>query len=619
MQKVIGVFDKSNILFITGFSSIERFFSQGGGGNFCCDDVLFEKRAAIVLPTTSLASQIDSVILKMSSNGQKKTISLSNKKELTYSLGGESIIGYYFDFYMPLFGSRSVRFVAEFFNKQGNFGNFMRDITYIENLNYSISSTESLIANSFYERVNIITPSSFLPKDYYIIPYSLYPGMDESKKGRVVQFRASSKKDYHDAVHYSVNTYITDQNVPKPVLEQIEDDFILTRRGYAKSFINFMEIGLKSAINDRTNFEENVFYKKRYKYLSGSDFVFGIDEDFGVVKEGQVLTSSNNFKITPKQSVSFYMESKKNKTFQFLNGFDYFETKSKKNQTRIEMDFNKDFFITKFDSDVVYEVNLDDGGTESWRYNPITENAYEGGYCLFDTGKSVYSFKILNSDYNTLILEGLAGKYIKDSIRMCIVQYLPDSLEVQSRSKFYRQKNFSLKKSRITQDFLEYESVDLEIKSTKVLEMEAIFKDSSKKFRGVNVPVTIGGSNQFVFVQSQQTSYSISSYLDFSAFDINNPTGDFIKFLVLGGPAYSRLLVPRRYNDRILIIIINTENPINESNIIMKINSQGVVEEFNGSGYGVAYSQENEDGTLFKIALNQSLYNYDFIEFEIRE
>ena len=194
-------------------------------------------------------------------------------------------------------------------------------------------------------------------------------------------------------------------------------------KGNLSSFVNEMEVILKSAIHDRTNLQESKHFSERYLYASDNDFVYNVTLD----QSGE--NASVVFGVKP------FVHIKSNKLFSDLNVMDIQEID---NNTEIIININNDIFTEEFSGGKNISFLTGDIYSEkTFAYDRITENVFKNAYLFAKINDKISFFKILYSSGRKIIIQGRQRSEILNSDHISVCFYNPRKV------LFYDDKNSS--------------------------------------------------------------------------------------------------------------------------------------------------------------------------------
>lgn len=87
--------------------------------------------------------------------------------------------------------------------------------------------------------------------------------------------------------------------------ERVEYGTSSSSSGVSESFINEMDVVVKSFINNRSSLDQNKIFKSRYKYISPNDIIYALNSDAGSAIPGKISLKDGSFDLNIIQKTNF--------------------------------------------------------------------------------------------------------------------------------------------------------------------------------------------------------------------------------------------------------------------------------------------------------------------------
>ena len=606
---VFSSLNRSNEVYITGQTYEEDYVAEAIDSTvaFSSDDVVFEKDITLIIPY--FYEYIDSVGINITdgrrSLNYKSTVSTNTIDSFTYgyvrlTLPYEDSVDYKSsDFYISIRAKLSQQVYGEFYL------DFIRKITYIPNsgIKFSMSNDVRILSNSIGSDFFIGTPITFKPLEYSIIPYDFFDPEDADfekldntetfkNQPKIVEGKSSIFGAYFD---YDEGT------IPVNSSKSISGSGYTVVGGNQKSFTNNLNIVLKSAINDRTNIQEESPIKRPYKYVHTDDYFFSLNSGDGAIKKENILINKNYFSLIPKVKSLLSFSGDKMRSVSDVTISEMQESDIGGYHTTIEFDDTDNVCRQSFSNS--YPVTLEDESVESWSFKDV-DDGYLGCKMVALIDGAFRRFNIIGGSKDKIVLEGKVADIVGKINKFVILAFAPKKLKIIYKSKEYDDFNFTLVPSSINSNGeIEFEKISLPIYSYAPSEIVSSFYNERTGFGGISKDVSISGRKQF---SSQGDS---SQNLDLNPFIVFDDGG--FAFLTPKGESLTELFVPREYADRDLVVY--AEAPEASSTVTPSIflkNGSKV-----SSGTGITVESVGEDNLVFKISIDLSLFDFTHITF----
>ena len=314
--------NNNNELFLTGEVTRERFVEESDG-DYVSDDVVYGRTVSLIFP--HLVSSIRRVGIIASDGTNTWEFLSSNIQNGTF---GE--IQYsYIDCELPKNINGRVNFLVKVGLASDAYGTFVlefaRNINFVNSPQIEISNESIFSGDSILCSARCSIQESFSPIIFYILPYSFkfeegygdgYPSIKSISKDNFSSFRTDVRAIEGNSPNLS-NYYfgLNADQFPTQKSEMLSTSNFIAYSGYNKSFMNNIEIGIESSINDRNNFQQGNLFTKRYIYLSENDFALYVKKKYGILKDGKIPPNYNYMFVSPRVYPSFYLKFESGSSF----------------------------------------------------------------------------------------------------------------------------------------------------------------------------------------------------------------------------------------------------------------------------------------------------------------
>ena len=447
---------KNNILFITGTSNRDDFIEnklkvEDGKLKTFCDDIVFGNKFSFIFPYV-VEGYIS--ITFVGPNGkssfvQSDGLELSELSPVINS--GEGIISSVsyadiefnnleqkeFDIYVSLYTKVGQAYSDERIVYSRRIKNFQYlDILYGKSY-YLPGTLENNIEILNLKSLRISHISSFKPLKYIVVPYKLSYSENQGKEiGETSVFDADITSVEQTQNDFKVYFDINSSDVPEKVPFLYDQSNIKLMHNYNKSYVNDMEIILKSAINNKTNVIDGYHFYNRYVYVSPSDFI--------VKKQGEITSALMNlvFQLVP----SFYLEIKNGETILDISEIEVSEMELENVGENTKILLNGVSITEVFTGDISVDF---ESGTESVDYAEIDDNILKNGIIVLENNDKLFVYKIIQSTENSIYINKRASSIILGSNKLSIFLFDPKRVRIDSSSGSERNYKKPLSKSSL--------------------------------------------------------------------------------------------------------------------------------------------------------------------------
>jgi hypothetical protein len=375
----------------------------------------------------------------------------------------------------------------------------------------------------------------------------------------------------------------------------------------------------------RTNIQEDTSFLQRFKFVDPLDFYFDIDRNHASPSRGRISLSQNNFSVFIHQKPSWFVKTKNGKTINSISddaSTRYYgsytpdgSTDEYKNVTVFS--YSNQFFTT-FDGDtgITVDYSFCDVEEYDWTFADIEEDAYTDGKLVVRKNGKIYSFDILKSFKDYLILKGNCVNTINGSNYCSVILYEPDECNFIYTNIAYESQRKRIKKSRITDSGdIVYGPVSLPIESNKPSELICNVKDLYFDFGGVSKKVEVSSETLFYYLGFDESSITLSASVEsVQGLDINSSSTNKIS-ISSGGLFFSNFQVPDRYSSRILYLDIDYDST-SDVLVLSVVENDGTVTEYRNSSSNWLVFNFSSNGA--EIRIDQSKVNYKTISVGLR-
>ena len=251
------------------------------------------------------------------------------------------------------------------------------------------------------------------------------------------------------------------------------DDLIDGGKGDIASFVNFFDVILESAVNDRNNLQESAPFKQKYVNVAKSDY--------GLIYQSE---AANKVTLTPYIKPFFFirMKDSENTIQDYVDSGkmvvdEMSESDLKFEHTSISFPIFTPFFQRLSGT---YYLTFSDQIVPA-SYKTVTENILDGSRLLVQTSNDVQTMKIIGSTTSKIVLKGRHAKTILKSKGFSIVFFEPESLFMKGTEKNVTEKKILSKNELREEDgYLIYN--DVKFDTFGIIEnIECFFIDDETK------------------------------------------------------------------------------------------------------------------------------------------
>jgi len=666
-------FDRSNYMVVTGKTIANEFFDSAVGlasnrtiiGStiehktpysppgeeyykkiLSSDDIIFERECRLMFPY--LTDLIEQVNVSVNQEGIETVIGALPIQSVFVNDIRYDYVDFSFKFNLP---SR-VKIDALVSLDRVRYGTFSilytRNLTFLPETNIKLDNGKNFITRNIdtdkdeFSSSYLVCSSAdvFKPKKINLIPFSLNfvkapdgSSVEEIKnssyrqKDKTLNFNVDTNKTesasqglvnyYFDFPNYSINTWPPVRNIV-----QNNSSECIMERGVSQSFRNEAEIIYVSGINNRSNIQENIEFKKPYTYIDPNDFYFNIDAEEATVSSGKISLNTNNFKLFFYQKSSHYIKIKDNNKIKDINNFSVTYLRES-NETVLDASFFGDFFVYQFGTGnpfVRHSINVSFIDTErldeSTDLNDIDTNALSGQYAVIRVGNKIFNYKIKKSTSTSLTFFGNIKNSLDNSDYLGVFPYLPDEVTfVYDHIKYdvKRTKAFRYAILESTGD-LSYKPVDLEVLGNAPSEIIANFRERGEDFGGISKKVSIRDESLFYFFGFDIGTVKVNAYIESGS---NTNFSSLIPNKIAissGGIIFNSFSVPQKYSKKILYL--NIDSPGFADKVVLDIyDKNGIVTEYTGNVDEVLefITESSTLNRFLEIRINQSNLDYSKI------
>ena len=386
--------------------------------------------------------------------------------------------------------------------------------------------------------------------------------------------------------------------------------------GQSRSFHNTTYCLLKSAINARSNAEEDVDFSRPYKYIDKEDFRFSLSSESGSSGTGSILLSAESFLLYSSQKSSLYFEGESSISDISSIGVE-FMSESDIDALHTSLIFPVDIFDQKISVDLSYPVVMPGDTpeitrTENFSFANISHDVYKDSIALMQLHGSFFNSKVIRSTGRKIVLEGNLREHLLATRRFAIFHYKPNKIKIT-----YSAINYRNVESDLIPDYfsstgtLWNKPLTLPIRPNEPTYLNANYMDSSKSFGGITKNVKIGENSLFFYTGVQESNIATEAFV---ALDDNvtlEQESVSRVSLPIGGVLLNNINIPAMFLDKILYLFIKTS--VSATKVIVKLFDEiGLLETIEENIQGKAKYIEHTD-TSFEIRIDQSQYSYKYI------
>ena len=249
-------------------------------------------------------------------------------------------------------------------------------------------------------------------------------------------------------------------------------------KGFLKSFVNKLNIVLKSAVNDRKNTQQGKDFHKKYFVISR--------DDFDIKKVNSTARSLRNIDL--KLFVNSYMYFILNSGKTVQDHLDYCSSENVNKDPNLSIVENvfgnteirfsgSNIFEQSFRQDIEYTA---DGITDKLRFRSLSDNILKRASLVVDIGGHISTFNIISNKYNKVEVKGKHYNSLIKARSFAVLLLDPD--EIFFKNDYAQRSVVALRKEAINSDgTISYQKVAYDTNFKSGVE-EVGFYERKKKF-----------------------------------------------------------------------------------------------------------------------------------------